>query len=145
MALPTLTTRFESNLILAANSNYVFGTCMLGTTFGQVKSATCKKTADYESILKCDGGLKAFLIKNPRFELQLETLYDNDVTAPTFGDAVTFPIGAITGYVSGDIEIKWDENGGRMLSFPATAWDNNVSLTRYYYDISGVDWATFSA
>lgn len=145
MALPTLTTRFESNLLLAPGSEYVFGTCMLGSAFGQVKSATCKRTADFESVLKCDGGLKAFLIKNPRFELQLETLYDSDVAAPTFGDTVTFPVGSITGYVSGEIEIKWDENGGRMLSFPATSWDTAQTLSLYYYDLSGNDWANFSA
>ncbi|NBW10992.1 MAG: hypothetical protein EBR82_23475 [Caulobacteraceae bacterium] len=116
---------------------------MLGDNFGQVESATVKRTADKESIENCAGNLKAFLLKNPRFEVNLETIYDSSVTAPELMDSITVPLVGVIARVL-DVTVKWAKGKERMLSIEATSWDALASATAYTLTTGGV-WASMDA
>jgi len=95
----------------------------LGNAFGEAKSANVKRTADKEEFLKNAGSLRACVLKNPRFELSLETLFDDSVDAPGLGERIAFPLVGVVGRIL-DVEPKWDQSGARMLSITATSWDS---------------------
>lgn len=120
----SLTTRFPGEVIIADSpENVVFGTCMLGSTYGSVESASVKRNADLEEIKKCGGALLAAIAHNAHFELTMECLYTADVDPPGIGDLITFPIAGVQGRVLPGAEIKWEKAGQRMLSITAKSWD----------------------
>lgn len=84
----------------------------------------------------CLGELIAFLVKNPGFELQMETRFDADVEPPEILDAITFPLAGIVGYVKPGTEVSWEEGGVRALSFTAAGWDSlqGVNVARFRWN-----------
>jgi hypothetical protein len=129
--MPLETVLGQNNLSLG--NAVAFGTCMLGSTFGVVKSASLKRTADRELIKGCNGNLRAVLLSNARFELSLKTAWDLAITAPGLMDAITLPLLALTARVL-DVTGEWVENGERMLTIEASHWDSLVGATVYTYN-----------
>jgi hypothetical protein len=119
-----------ANKTLVLGDQLIFGTCMLGSAFGQIKTASLKRTADRELIANCHGNLRAVLLKNPRFELVLKTVFDSTVTAPGLMEEITLPLVAVTARIM-DVSVEWDENGERMLSIEASHWDALAAASAY--------------
>jgi hypothetical protein len=128
---------YNGNILAVTDRDkLVLGTCMLGDDYGEVKSASLTRVGSEEEITGCQGELIAFLIKNPGFELQMETRFDSDVTPPEMLDAITFPLADIVGYVKPGTEVAWEEGGVRMLSFTAAGWDSlqGDGVARFAWD-----------
>jgi hypothetical protein len=124
------TTFTDKALVLSDSDAIVFGTAMIGDTYGEVKSVSLKRTSDKVEVENSVGGLRALILKKRRFELQMECRFDSDVTAPGEMDLITFPFAAVVGRIT-EPEIKWDSGGVRMLSFTATQWDELTEAPLY--------------
>jgi hypothetical protein len=110
---------------------------MLGNSFGEIKSAGVNRTANTQEITNCVGGLAAYLMNNPRFELTLQARFDADVTAPGLGELIQFPFPAVYGRVLSP-SVEWSESGVRMLSIEATHWDSLADAHLYTWDGSAM-------
>lgn len=119
--------------LLSENDQIVFGTCMIGTDFGEVKNVSVKRTSDKQEISNCIGGIRGYILRKPRFELQMETRFDADVDAPGEGEMITFPYSGVVGRIF-DPEVTWDEGGTRMLKFTATHWDEMADAKLQSWD-----------
>jgi hypothetical protein len=118
--------------------NIMFGTVQVGTDFGQAKSASVKRTADKEELDRNNGSLLAVILRKPRFELTLKTLFTLDVAAPGLGERIVFPLVGVIGTIL-DVTVDWEDNSGRMLSIEATSWDTfQNAVTAQHYD--GTTW-----
>lgn len=123
---------FATNIpgtILLGDENVIFGTCALGTAYGEIVSFNLLRTADLQEIENCVGGLKAAILTKPRFEMEIEALFDDSVTLPELGGSITLPIAGLIARITGDIAVKWSNNGARMLSFKASHWDSMAEET----------------
>ncbi|MBB5351107.1 hypothetical protein HNR46_001341 [Haloferula luteola] len=123
---------FETNIpghILIGDENVIFGTCALGDTFGEIMSFDLTRTADLQEIENCVGGLKAAILSKPRFEMEIETLFDDSITLPELGGAITLPLAGLVARITGDIKVGWTNNGSRKLSFKASHWDSMAEET----------------
>lgn len=123
---------FSTNIpghILIGDENVIFGTCALGSTYGEVTSFNLTRTADLEEIENCVGGLKAAILRKPRFEMEIETIFDASVTLPELGGSFTLPIVGLRARITGDIKIGWTNTGARSLSFKASHWDSMAEET----------------
>lgn len=117
-------TRYPGEIVIAEDpENIIFGTCLLGDTYGSAESASVVREADITEIEKCGGNLLALVMSKPRFELSLDVLFTADKTAPDLAELITFPIAGIQGRILPPIEIKWEKKGQRMLTIKATSWD----------------------
>lgn len=122
--------------------NIEFGTCKIGNDFGEAKSASVKRTADKEELSNCNGSILAAILRNPRFELSLKTLFTLDVSPPGLAERITFPLVGVIGHIL-DVSVEWEDAGGRMLNIEATRWDSiGGDVAAKYYD--GSQWATIS-
>jgi hypothetical protein len=142
----SLTTTFPDHIVIADSpENIVFGTCMLGETFGSVESASIKRASDLEELKGCGNKLFAAILSNPRFEMTLKTLFTTGATEPVLGGTIDFPIGGIKGRIL-DWSVDWEKAGQRMLNITATSWDHlSVSGSGYavYYN-PGVDFVSIA-
>lgn len=119
-----LNTTYTNEIVIADDpDNIIFGTCMLGDTYGSVESASVKRTGDREEIKKCGNKLMAIILSNLRFEMTLKTLFTEDATEPDLGGSIIFPLGGIQGRIL-DITVEWEQGGQRMLSIEATSFDS---------------------
>lgn len=119
-----LTSRYPSHITIADDpANIIFGTCMIGTSYGQVESATVKRAGDVEELKACGNKLLAAIISNTHFELTLKTLFTADVTPPGLAELIDFPLAGVTGRILPPIDIEWEKAGQRMLSITAKSWD----------------------
>lgn len=117
-----LDTQYPENLLIGDDA-VVWGTAMLGTAFGQVKSASLDRNADQQQILNGNTTLRALILTNPRTALSLTTTFDEDVTAPGLGEEVSFPLVGVTGRIT-SVKPAWSENGARELQIEASHWDS---------------------
>lgn len=141
--MPNFNTVFSGAIILeegsaAADPTIVFGTCMLGSTFGKIEQAQVRRTADQELLKTCSGNLLALLLKNPRAELTMTTLFTSAVTAPGLGAAITIPLAGLQGHVL-DATPKWSDDGARLLDITATGWDSLQNASAYQL-VGGTTW-----
>lgn len=120
----------HGNNVLLLGDQVVWGTCMLGDEFGQVESASVKRTADKVEIENCAGNLKSLLLTKPRFEVTLETIFETSVEAPGLMDIIALPLVGVMGRVL-DVSVKWEKGKERMLSIELTHWDSLADATGY--------------
>jgi hypothetical protein len=112
--------------VLVLGQQVVWGTCMLGSALGTVVSCRLRRTGDSQAITDQHSITVAMLMVNPRFELDLETVFDADVELPGLMDEITFPYLAVKGRVL-NVEILWESGSERALSLRATRWDSLAS------------------
>lgn len=128
----------KAHIKIADNpANIVFGTAMIGDTYGSVISANIKRDGQLEEITSY-GNLLAAIIANPSFELTLNTVLTADVAIPGMGELIDFPLAGITGRIMPGIEVAWEELGHRGLSITAKSWDslnNDGAGDAQVYDI----------
>jgi hypothetical protein len=120
----------HGNNVLLLGDQVVWGTCMLGDEFGQVESASVKRTADKVEIENCAGNLKSLLLTKPRFEVTLETIFEASVEAPGLMDIIALPLVGVMGRVM-DVSVKWEKGKERALSIEITHWDSLAEATGY--------------
>ncbi len=123
---------FSTNIpghILIGDEAVIFGTAALGDTYGEITSFNLTRTADLEEIENAVGGLKAAILRKPRFEMEIETIFDSTVTLPELGGAITLPLVGLVARITGDIQIGWTNTGARSLSFTASHWDSMAEET----------------
>ena len=121
----SFTAKFPNSHIQIADdpANIVFGTAMIGDTFGAVISATIKRDGQLEEITK-HANLLTAIITNPNFELTLNTVFTAEVDPPGLAELIVFPMAGISGRIMPGIEIAWEESGHRGLSITAKSWDS---------------------
>lgn len=103
------------------NASLGFGTCELGTTFGQIEDGSLTLTGDIETIPDCCGGLQSVLLTNERYELEFNVILNSGATLPTRGQGIVFPVSGIAGSVL-EWTVKWTAGKSKMLSIKATHW-----------------------
>jgi hypothetical protein len=104
-------------------SSISFGTCELGTTFGQVESASLKRVVEELGIPDCFGGFQAYLLMNPGYEFELTAIFPATSTLPVEGDPITFPGAAVIGNII-TWSLAWEQKGQRKLQITAKQWDS---------------------
>jgi hypothetical protein len=127
------------NHVLIGDEDVVFGTCMLGTVFGEIMKCDLDRSGNEIEIEKGTGGLLALIIANPKFALDLETVFTDAVTPPELGQSITFPLAGVTGRIL-SVKPGWTNKGSRMLSIKAAYWDSmDVEGTNpaFSVDLSG--------
>lgn len=100
-----------------------FGTCELGSTFGQVESASLQRTVEELGIPDCFGGFQAYLLMNPGYEFQLTAIFPSTAALPTDGEAITFPGADVIGNVI-NWSLNWEQKGQRKISITAKQWES---------------------
>lgn len=137
----SLSSIYPGPIQISGNSaNIVFGTVQvataLGAAFGNVISATLKRTADQELFNKENGSLLACILRNPRFEFSVRCNFSANITPPGLAEAITFPLAGVIGRIM-DVTPEWSEAGNRQLSIEATAWDSMASPQAWYLNDAG--------
>lgn len=119
----SFTTRYPGQIIIAESpEDIVFGTVMLGDTYGRVISASVVRDADIEELIAA-GSIYACLLSNPNFQFKFKTAFSDDVTPPSLAELITFPFAGIQGRILPPITVDWEEKGHRGLSIEAKSWD----------------------
>lgn len=90
--------------------------------FGNVRNAKLGRKADQEQIEDCFGDLRALLLRNPRYELQLSIVVKSSLTLCELGARLSFPIANMYGNVL-DWDLAWQSKGLKMLDMNASRWD----------------------
>lgn len=116
-------TQYDHPLVLTDDDTFIFGVCMLGDTFGQVKNVKVGRKGDEKEFMNCDGSLRAFMLRNTRFELQFNCLLPTGKDAPELLSEIVFPYAQVTGHVV-DWEVTYDEDNERILSMNCKSWDS---------------------
>lgn len=116
--------------VLLLGDPVIWGTCMLGDDLGSVVSCRLKRTGNLQDISDQNGVLKAMLMLNPRYELELETVFDAGVPVPGLFDLIDFPYLQLSGRIT-EADIAWERGTERALSIRASQWDSliNAALT----------------
>lgn len=118
-------TRYQGEIVIANSpTNIVFGTVMLGTTYGTVESASVSRDADIAELEASGGSILAVILRKPSFAFKFKVLFALDKTAPDLADLITFPFAGISGRVMPPITVDWEKGGHRMLSIEAKSWDS---------------------
>jgi len=121
------TTRYDGQIFIADNpEDLVFGTAMLGDTYGEVISASIIREADVQEIIAA-GSLKAAILQNPKFQFEFEVMFRDSIEAPGFAELIEFPLAGISGRVMPPISIKWAEGQHRTLAIKVTSWDHMIN------------------
>ncbi len=132
-------TRYPGQIIIAESpADIVFGTVMLGTTYGRVLSASVTREADVEELVAA-GSVYAVLMSNPNFQFKFKTAFANSVVPPDLADLITFPFAGLKGRILPPITVDWEEKGHRGLSIEAKSWDkfaatNQGGANAYTFD-----------
>jgi hypothetical protein len=123
---------FNTNIpghMLLGDEDIIFGTAMLGTEYGEIISCSLTRPGSEIEIENNRGGLRAVILANPHFELQLEATFDQQVEPPAMGESIVFPYAGVIGRVMPGAEITWSNRGSRMLKFTAKHWDSMATET----------------
>ena len=109
------------SMTVIGNQNLIFGTCVLGDTFGTIEDANEQLLADLELIQDCCGGTDTALLKNPRYELDLTVTLDSTATPPELGASISFPTAGITGQIT-QRGRTWSQGGVAKMTIKAFHW-----------------------
>lgn len=91
--------------------------------FGNVKTAKLGRKADQEQIEDCNGDLRALLLRNPRYELQLSIVVKKTLVLAELGSRLSFPIANMYGNIL-DWDLGWQSKGLKSLDMNASRWDS---------------------
>lgn len=103
------------------NQDIVWGTAMLGTTYGQIENTDENLTANLEEIKDALGNNMTVLLVNERFELDLTAILDANASSPELGDDITFPSAGITGQIT-ERGRTWTAGGVLKIKIKAFHW-----------------------
>ncbi len=107
----------------------VWGTCMLGDTFGQITGCDITETGDMDVILDALGAARSVMFLNPGFEVEIEALFDIAVDPPKTGDTFLMPYIDLLGTVVPGTAVGYKDKASRTLKFKVHRWNSlDVSL-----------------
>lgn len=119
-----LTTRYPGEIVIAESAdNLIFGTVMLGSTYGRVESASVSKEADIEELKVAGNKLLAVIMSNVHMAFKFKALFDDEAAEPDLAELITFPFAGIQGRILPPITVEWEKSGHRMLNIEAKSWD----------------------
>lgn len=99
----------------------LYGVCEITAAFGEVESCELADECDEQEFINCRGNTRAVLLKNERFELDLEVIFDAGVGLPSRGDSVAFPVVGVTGqYIRG--RIIWSKEDRVKMRMTCKHW-----------------------
>ena len=106
------------------------------SAFGNVRDATLTRNGESMPIESCEGGLLAFLIHNPSWELKMDILVKPTLVLPDFGSRIAFPLTDIYGFLIPPMPVTWGSKALKKISVTATHWDSlgsnpAVTITDY--------------
>lgn len=107
--------------LIGESATIPWGTCEVEQAYGLVVSCSVKETADKEEFLDCRGNIREVLLRNERYEAQLEVEFDEGIGKQDLGDSISLPEVGVTAQVV-ESEIKWERDGRKMYSITATHW-----------------------
>ncbi len=107
----------------AGTINIVYGTCLVGQTWGVVRSSNCKDTCDEQLFTDCRENTREVLLKNERVELTMQFEYDPELGIPSRGDDISFPepFEGLTGQVT-EIGVTYDRGDKVLVEITAKHW-----------------------
>lgn len=117
---------FNTNIpghILIGDDDVVFGTAMLGDDFGQILSFDLDRSGNEVEIEKNTGGLRAMIIANPAFKVDMEVEFSADVALPGLGDPISFPLAGVAGRILA-VKAGWKSRNSRKATIKAAHWDS---------------------
>ena len=118
---------FNTNIpghVLIGDEDIIFGTASLGDEFGEINKCDLERTGKQIEVENNRLGLRALIIANPGFALDLEVTFDAGVSPPGIGDPILFPYADVVGRVLEGAKIMWEKGTQRKLSFKAAHWDS---------------------
>lgn len=135
---------FNTNIpghVLIGDEDIIFGTAMLGEEFGEILKCDLERTGKEIEIENSRNGLRAVILANPGFALDLEVTFDASVEPPAMGDSIVFPYAEVIGRVLPGAKISWASGSQRKLSFKAAHWDSMAvvsgdTLTNPAYNVA---------
>lgn len=98
----------------------VIGTCALDQDYGTVLNGRLRLGAEVKELKTCEGEIDTAIIRNEKYELEIEALFDSGITEPVLGSA-TLTIDGHTGQVL-EWEKKWEHEGEVSISLKASKW-----------------------
>ena len=118
-----LTTPVDVHQTMIGNNNILYGTCEVEQGFGTVISSTLKRANEKQEWEDCRGNTRLILLRNKRYEVEMEVEFDPSVTLPVEGDSLAFPHVGVTGQI-----LNWDLVFAKAdcvkLKITATHWDS---------------------
>lgn len=118
---------FNTNIpghVLIGDEEIIFGTASLGDDFGEILKCNLERTGKQIEIENNRNGLRALILANPGFALDMEVTFDATVEPPAMGDPIVFPYAGVIGRVLEGAKISWGSKEQRKLSFKAAHWDS---------------------
>lgn len=105
------------------NQSVSFGTCELGSVFGQIEQASLDRTVEELGIPDCFGGFQSYLLLNPGYTFEATAIFPSTGALPTDGEAIAFPAAGVTGNII-TWKVTWESKGHRKIQFTAKQWDS---------------------
>ncbi|MHB1079819.1 MAG: hypothetical protein ACYC67_10470 [Prosthecobacter sp.] len=103
------------------NVAVAFGTVEIGTTFGQVESASLEATIEELGVPDNFGGFQGYLLINPGFKLQFSAIFPTTAELPVHGEPIAFPAAGVVGNVI-NYTVNWEQKGNRKITVQAQQW-----------------------
>lgn len=103
------------------NLNLIYGTCMLGSTWGQIDDASEELIADLETIKDCCNNTQTVILSDERYELEMTVMLSSTATLPELADDISFPTAGITGQIT-QRGRKWEAGGVVKMTVKASHW-----------------------
>lgn len=125
VAAGTFETRVPGWIEINNNDESVlFSTAQFGDSFGEITKMELSRNAD---TIELKGGwqqVKACILTNFSYALNLEINMKAGVTPPGPGDQITFPLAGVKGIVQPGVKLGVATNGVQTLSLQATSFDS---------------------
>ncbi len=106
------------------DESVLFSTAQFGNSFGEITKMELSRDAD---TIELKGGwqqVKACILTNFSYSLNLEINMKAGVTPPGPGDQITFPLAGVKGIVKPGVKLGVATNGVQTLSLQATSFDS---------------------
>lgn len=131
-------TEYNDHYIIIAETPdaAIMGTAELGDEFGEVRNARLRRVGNGQEIENSVGGLRAYLLKNPRFELELEIIFDGGKAYPGLGEKIDFPLAGLTGFVL-SAEFSWASGQQKAYKLTANSWDSLADASSFAVNSAG--------
>lgn len=120
-AVPMPRTPTPLNQTLIGGASILYGTCEVAQTYGTVESGSVKLTGDKQEWEDCSGNTALVLIRNERYELEFEALWDSGGGVPDIGTAIAFPEVGVTGNII-DATLMFAKLDRVKIKITATQW-----------------------
>lgn len=114
-------TPLNQTLIGGDEDDILYGVCEVTDAFGEVESCELGDECDEQEFTNCRGNTRLVLLKNERYEMELEVIFDALIGLPARGASVAFPTVGVTGqYIRG--RIIWSKEDRVKMRMTCKHW-----------------------